>query len=221
MNYLTNQRGNRVMMKLACAVVISISAVSIANAEESGEFKHFSLSANVVPTLQNSTDTSVPGENKINDTAFQYQFNYINQPTDYKAGPVNQKLDYVSLRKFAYKHAYTDPDSTGTAADGVGSIDGIALLYGQRYLLSETGYQGFGLGWYAGYAMITDTWVQKCCGPIPTVEKKGIPVAAAEIFYKINVIPNFYIEPGVTFAYESKGSGPVNTIPAIIVGGEF
>ncbi len=209
------------MKKLVWGTTLLMACVAGAQAAENEEFKHFSISVNVVPTLQNSTDTSVPGENKINDTAFQYQFNYINQPTEYKAGPVNQKLDYVSVRKFAYKHAYTDPESSGTAADGVGSIDGVALLYGQRYLLAEQGYQGFGLGWYAGYALITDTWVQKCCGANPTEEKRGIPVAAAELFYKWDVLPNLYIEPGVTIAYESKGTGPVNTIPALIVGGAF
>lgn len=208
------------MLKYLGAVAAGVLISGAVQAADD-DFKHFSVSMNVVPTLQNSTDTSVPGESAISDTAFQYQINFINQPTDLDKGPLGQKLDYVSLRKFAYKHAYTDPEVTGTNADGVGSVDGVALLYGQRYLLADKGYQGLGVGWYAGYALITDTWVQKCCGTTPTVEKRGIPVAAAELFYKFNVTPNFYIEPGVTIAYESKGTGPVNTIPAVIIGGEF
>lgn len=200
---------------LMCAVSWTVQA-----AEES-EFKHFSISLNVVPSLQNSTDTSVPGENRISDKSYQYQFNYINQPHDFDKGPIGQKLDYYSLRAFAYKQAYTDPESSGAGADGVSSIDGIALLYGQRYLLAEKGYQGFGVGWYAGFAMITDTWVQKCCGSTPKAEKKGIPVVAGEIFYKFNATPNIYIEPVVTIAYDSKGAGPINLIPALIVGGQF
>lgn len=203
-------------------VALFMSAVSLGvQAEEDTGFKHFSISLNAVPSLQNSTNTSVPGESKISDKAYQYQINFINQPHDFDKGPIGQKLDYISLRAFAYKHAYTDPDSSGSAADGVGSVDGFAVLYGQRYLLADKGYQGFGVGWYAGYALINDIWVQKCCGSTPTTEKRGIPVAAGEVFYKYNVTQNIYIEPGVTIAYESKGTGPVNFIPALIVGGEF
>lgn len=210
------------MSRKLVLTALFLTSVSItAQADDTAEFKHFSVSLNAVPSLQNSTDTSVPGESQISDKAYQYQINYINQPQDYAAGPIRQKLDYYSLRAFAYKHAYTDPESTGTAADGVGSIDGYAFLYGQRYLISDKGYQGFGLGWYAGVAMINDIWVQKCCGATPTKEKKTIPVAAAELFYKFNATSNIYIEPGVTIAYESKGTGPVNFIPALIVGGEF
>lgn len=200
--------------------LVSAASMSVQAADDSS-FNHFSISINAVPSLQNSTDTSVPGESKISDTAYQYQVNYINQPQEYNVGPMSQRLDYYSLRAFAYKHAYSDPDSSGSAAAGVGSIDGFAVLYGQRYLLANKGYQGFGLGWYAGYAMINDIWVQKCCGSSPTTEKNGIPIAAAEAFYKYNVTSSIYIEPGVTIAYESKGTGPVNFIPAFIVGGEF
>lgn len=190
-------------------------------AAEDPEFKHFSFSLSAIPSLQNSTNTSVPGESKISDKAYQYQFNYINQPKDFDKGPVGQRLDYYSLRAFAYKHSYTDSEASASGADGVGSIEGFALLYGQRYLLADKGYQGLGLGWYAGYAMVTDIWVQKCCGANPTTERKGLPVAAAEVFYKFNFTPSIYIEPGVTFAWDSKGSSPINIVPAIIVGGEM
>lgn len=210
------------MYKNVVLVAICISAISLgAHAAEDADFKSISISFNAVPSLQNSTDTSVPGESQISDKAYQFQINFINKPHDFDKGPIGQKLDYVSLRAFAYKHAYTDPESSGSAADGVGSVDGFALLYGQRYLLADKGYQGLGVGWYAGYAMINDIWVQKCCGSTPTKEKRGIPVAAAEIFYKYNFTQNVYIEPGVTIAYESKGTGPVNVIPALILGGEF
>lgn len=210
------------MLKEVVFVALSLSAVSLGvQAAEDAEFKHFSISLNAVPSLQNSTNTNVPGESQISDKAYQYQINFINQPHDFDKGPIGQKLDYFSLRAFAYKHAYTDPETSGAAADGVGSVDGFALLYGQRYLLADKGYQGLGLGWYAGFAMINDIWVQRCCGATPTTEKRGIPVAAAEIFYKYNATSNIYIEPGVTIAYESKGTGPVNFIPALILGGEF
>lgn len=203
------------------AIMFMVVVSAFAQAAEDQDFKHFSISINAAPSLQNSTDTSVPGENKISDKSYQYQANFINQPQDWKIGPFSQKVDYYSLRAFAYKHAYTDPETSTSGAPGVGSIEGIALLYGQRYLMSDKGYQGFGFGWYAGFAMITDIWVQKCCGPNPTTEKKGIPVVAGELFYKYNVTPNFYIEPGVTAAYDSKGNNPVNFIPAIIIGGAF
>lgn len=197
-----------------------LMAASMAYAADD-EFKHFSVAISALPGVQNSTDTSVPGESAISDRAYQYQMNFINQPADFDKGPIGQKLDYFSVRAFAYKQAYTDPESTGSNADGVSRIEGIALLYGQRYLLADKGYQGFGLGWYAGFAMITDTWVQKCCGATPVAEKKGIAVAAAEIFYKFDIAANAYIEPGVTIAYDNKGTGPVNVIPALIVGGQF
>ena len=209
------------LIKLVFSLFLILTVPTSVQAAEDSNFNHFSISINVVPSLQNSTDTSVPGESKISDTAYQYQANYINQPQEYNVGPLAQKLDYYSLRAFAYKHAYTDPDLTGSAAAGVGSVDGFAFLYGQRYLMANKGYQGFGFGWYAGYAMINDIWVQQCCGTSPTTEKRGIPIAAAEIFYKFNATSNIYIEPGVTIAYESKGTGPVNIIPALIVGGEF
>ncbi len=194
---------------------------TVAQAAEDQDFKHFSVSINAVPSLQNSTDTSVPGESSISDKSYQYQANFINQPQEWKAGPVSQRLDYYSLRAFAYKHAYTDPEASSSGAAGVGSVEGFAFLYGQRYLVADKGYQGFGFGWYAGYAMITDIWVQKCCGAAPTTEKKGIPVVAAELFYKFNVTSSFYIEPGVTAAYDNKGNNPINIVPAIIIGGEF
>lgn len=194
---------------------------SAAQAEEDRDFNHFSVSLNAIPSLQNSTDSSVPGESNISDKAYQYQFNVINKPEDFIKGMIGQRLDYYSLRAFAYKQAYKDPEVSGTGADGVSSIEGIAFLYGQRYLMADKGYQGFGLGWYAGVAMIKDTWVQKCCGATPAVENKGIPVAAAEVFYKFNATPNIYIEPGVTVAYEQKGTSPINLIPALIIGGAF
>lgn len=188
---------------------------------EARAFKHFSVSLSAVPRLQNSTNTSVPGESRISDRAYQYQFNFINQPSDYQKGVIGQKLDYISFRAFAYKHAFTDPSESAAYASGVGSVDGYAVLYGQRYLLSSTGYQGFGLGWYAGFAMINDTYVQKGINSVPITEKKNIPVVAAEIFYKFNLLPNVYIEPVVTVAYDNNAAGPVNVIPAIIVGGQF
>lgn len=210
-----------VSKKLIAAGVLAALVATGVQAAEDPEFKHFSFSFSAVPTLQNTTNTSVPGESKISDKAYQYQFNYINQPQDFDKGPVGQRLDYYSLRAFAYKHSYVDTEASASGQDGVGSIEGFAVLYGQRYLLADKGYQGLGLGWYAGYAMITDIWVQTCCGSTPTTEKKGLPIAAAEAFYKFNVTPNLYIEPGVTFAWDSKGSNPLNIVPAIIIGGEL
>jgi len=210
------------MTRYILLIAFILTAVSItARADDAAEFKHYSFSLSAVPGLQNSTDSSVPGENKISDKAYQFQLNYVNQPQRHIAGPFKQKLDYYSLRAFAYKTAYTDPEDTGAFADGVASVEGIAVLYGQRYLMSEQAYQGLGLGWYGGFATVKDTWVQKCCGATPTEENKTIPVVAAEVFYKFNVARNIYIEPVVTVAYEDKGTGPVDYIPALILGGEF
>jgi hypothetical protein len=196
-------------------IALTIAGLSTLGHAQESVAHHISLSANVVPKLQNSDDSSVPGHEKIDDGAYMFALSYVNTPDDHDMGPFGKKVSYYSLRAFQFKHKYTD------SADGVSSVKGVAAVYGQRYLLNKSGYQGFGLGWYAGVAKVKDTWVEKCCGPNPTEEDAVWPIGAAEVFYKYDVAKNVFVEPGVTLAWQSQGSGSISTQFQLMVGAQF
>ena len=181
-----------------------------AQAIEDPDLKHFSLTINAVPGLQNAADSNVPGTENISDIAYQYQLNYNKQIEAHHTRFFEQRLEYYSLRAFAYRY---------TLVNGLGHLQGGALLYGQRYLLDSKGYQGFGLGWQAGLASVTDTRVQKCCAL--SSERNLMPIVAAEAFYKFKITSNIFIEPSMTITWRASGETVYYATPALTVGGEF
>jgi hypothetical protein len=204
-------QGDVMFKAFIIAGVIAACFITQAQATENRDLKHFSLTINATPSLQSAANSDVPGTEKISDSSYQYQANYNHRLLDWHKGLFEQRLEYYALRTFAYRY---------TLVDGLGSLQGVALFYGQRYLTDSNGYQGFGMGWHAGVASVTDTRVQKCCVS-PSSDDIFLPIVAGEAFYRFNVTPNVFVETNLTLTWRSNGETVYYATPALIVGAQF
>ena len=193
--------------KYLVALCIGISFVN-ASAMDFGEV---SVSLSLLPKLSNSDVSDVPGSGNLNDSAYQYQLNYFYSKKPIVSGLAATKIEYISLRLYKYLGRYYE--DTG---EGASENEGIALFYGQRYMLSET-VEGIGFGWYAGGAAGTSNYVEIGYNTIPIEESVFSPLAAAELLYLYKANKNFTAE-GALLVVANEELGGVEFIPQLLVG---
>jgi len=173
----------------------------------------FSILASLAPSLSNQDVDNVANSDQLDDAAYQFQLNYTWKATN---APLFSKaeFEYISVRAFKFIDEYTEEGVTGAT-----ELEGIALFYGQRYMMSHDTYEGLGFGWYAGAAIGTDTWIEPGY-TTPVEDDMFAPLAAAEVFYKLNLNQQFYVEPSLLVAVD-KDVGGITFLPSIIAGIEF
>ena len=175
------------------------------------DFGEISASISLFPKLSNGDVSDVPGSNNLDDSAYQYQLNYFYSKEPIISGLAATKIEYISFRLYKYLARYYETEGEGASAN-----EGIALFYGQRYMLSES-VAGVGFGWYAGGAMGTSNYVEIGFNTTPIEESVFAPLAAAELFYLLKVGKNFSVEPALLVVADQELGG-IDIIPQFLVG---
>jgi len=201
-------KSNSKYIAAALMSLLSFNAYSVG-------FKDAKLSGLVaiVPSLANKDVDSVPGSNQLDDSAYQFQVNYT-WPSANKSPFGIKEYEYLSARAFKFIDSYTEG-----GVDGATELEGFAFFYGQRYMMTKDAYEGAGLGWYAGVAIGSDTWIESGYST-PQDDSLFAPLAAAEAFYKHNFNKQFYAEASFLVAVD-KELGGISFVPSIVAGIEF
>jgi hypothetical protein len=195
---------------------IAAPGISAAQAQEQSG-STFSIFLNAIPKYQNASVDDVPGSQNLNDKAYQYGVSYTWGPKDKSGSAVRAEYDYVSVRRLRFINRYVD------AALGASEEEGIAILYGQRYMITGSGYGGFGAGWYAGVFTGNERWVEKGITTTPREGTLAFPLGSGEVFYKWNVLKNLFVEPSLLLAWNSKaeGNSGFQLMPQLLIGAQF
>ena len=194
-------------------MLVFIGFVSHSYANEGFDFSRLSASVNMIPAEMNRDVSDIAGSETLDDSAYQFQVNFMVNSNVGLPGFYKSSYSYVSLRAFKFIDRYTDE------CDGASEVEGIAGFYGQRYMATEDAHHGLGLGWYSGLAVGNDKWVE-CDSRFSGEEELTALLAAGELFYKFNVTKNFYIEPAYLVALDKNTNG-VSFFPQIFLGVEL
>jgi hypothetical protein len=131
--------------------------------------------------------------------------------------------EYVSFRALKFVSRGEDPDEPDYKY--AESLQAYGVLYGRRYYLNPE-FDGLALGWYAGLALLlTDgrEWFQPnpSLYNVPYQETLVAPLAAFELFYKLQ-IKGVFIEPNVLLAINTDSGGyGFEVLPMLVVGYQF
>lgn len=177
------------------------------------------VTANLVARFNNSDTSEVPGSEKIDDKAYAYTFAYALPGADDKSVSTRRR-EYVALRLAQGKEEH----QSGTAQygqSGVSSIRSLEVVYGQRFFFTSGAQGGFGVGWYGGAASLRERWVSQCCGTTPEERTALTPVVGGEVYYKIDLARNVFVEPGTRFVFMRAKAGMFFFPFAINLGAQF
>ena len=202
-----------VKMSTILVAMLAICTTSNLSANEGFDFSKLSVSVNVIPKEMNRDVSDIDGSEKLDDSAYQAQVNFVLNSNTSLPGLYKSSYSYISLRAFKFVDRYTDE------CDGASEVEGLAGFYGQRYMASADAHKGLGFGWYSGLAVGSDKWVE-CDGRLEGEEDLAALLATGELFYKFNITKNFYVEPAYLVALNKDTSG-VSFFPQIFLGFEF
>lgn len=179
----------------------------------------YTATMNLVARFNNSDSSAVPGDEKIDDKAYTLTFAYA-LPRQGDEGKATSRRDYAALRLFQVKEQHQSGTSQ-FGLPGVSSIRGIEAVYGQRLFFAGEAHSGFGVGWYGGLARIQERWVNQCCGSAPEERSSFTPVVGGEVYYKIDLARNVFVEPGTRLVFMRTKAGNVFFPFAINLGAQF
>ena len=181
----------------------------------------FRIGANVASRLMNDDISDTPVKDKIDSASYSVQ---IDMTLAAGKDPVLGRFfveKYISVRLLKFVSRGVEPDFPDEK--WAESLEATGLLYGNRYHLRQN-LEGFGLGWYAGVALLTAkgySW-SSFDSPRPYEEEILAPLAAAEFFYRF-VMGGFYLEPNLLIAAntDSSSSYAPEVLPILVLGYQF
>lgn len=179
----------------------------------------YTVTVNLAARLSNPDTSLVPGNEKIDDKAYTYTFAYALPRSDDQAS-VNRRRDYVALRLAQSKQEH-QVGGAQYGQPGVSSIRTVEVVYGQRYFFMAESHRGFGVGWYGGAASVKERWVNQCCGSTPQERSAIAPVVGGEVYYKVDLARNVFVEPGTRLVFTRTKAGTVFFPFAINLGAQF
>ncbi|SFX75730.1 hypothetical protein [Marinospirillum alkaliphilum] len=212
------------MKKFALVLIIScFLLLSSAHGQSLGltnlSDSRISLAINLIPDQMND-DMIFDDGGYLNDDAYMQQISLVWKGDSggfQLYPPFNHTYKYFSLRRMRFITEYREDGARGMA-----ELEVMAFIYGNRYMAGER-YRGLGVGWYAGWALGTDRYVE-IYSPGDTPSKgeddASFPVIAAELFYKWHPVDFLFLETSFTFGLDQDSSS-FHTFPSINLGVEF
>lgn len=196
------------MKKLFLLLLLLIPSMAQAAMENA----KLSLSVNIIPDAANQSVGHVPGSNNLDDSAYQFQLSFTWSKEDHVFA--KSVREFIAVRAFKFIENYNEE-----GAEGASALEGVAVFYGQRYMLTSERYEGLGIGWYAGATIGTDRYVEQGFNTIPIEEDLFAPLAVAEAFYRFSR-GSAFLELSAVMAINKDTTG-VTFVPAVLGGVQF
>ncbi|MDR9468707.1 hypothetical protein [Marinospirillum sp.] len=214
---MKNQTSFHLFLFTACWFLL-MAENSFAENFFTAEDKKISVAINIIPDEMND-DSDLLDNSDLDDEASMQQINLVWKSEGGLYPPFNYSYKYYSLRRMKFLTEYSEDGGSG-----ISELNVLALLYGNRYMVKDA-YEGLGLGWYAGWAIGSDTWVERdsSCSSCPSYsgeDDTSFPILSLELFYKWQPIELAYIEPAFTFGLD-KDTESFHYFPSVNVGLEF
>ncbi len=180
--------------------------------------KQVRISANLIPDQLNRSVDNPAAENLIDDTAYHYEVSVLFESNKQDFFGIAQSTHaYFSLHMLKYINSGED------GSYWADSTESLAFVYGHRYY-SESDYQGFGYGWYAGLSKWSNSDAYYWYAPNGTVytdyTDEGVSaIAAGEVFYDVN-LENFVATPRAIISIDTN-TGELLFAAQFMVGVKF
>lgn len=183
--------------------------------------KTYRIGLNIISSAMNDNISGTPVAGRVDETSYGYNIDVSFPSRDKLALGLFYKEEYISLRMLKFVSRGIDSEFS-SGVEYAESLEALGVLYGQRYYL-KSNLKGFGLGWYAGGAMISTRGYNFQGNTVIGLYEEELlaPLAAFELIYKLS-IAGIYFEPSVLLAIntDSEGMG-FEVLPSILAGYEF